>query len=109
MTKSIRACIDLSRLLDLASETAESDGRMTFPISGNISFDNVEFSYPQRPDIPILKGMTFDVKPGECVGIVGCVTFAFVRRSRSDLCGFLQRVGIGEIDGRLPPSTTLRA
>lgn len=81
MTKSIRACIDLSRLLDLGTETAETEGRMTFPINGHITFDNVGFSYPQRPDIPILKGMSFDVKAGECVGIVGCVSLAFVLRS----------------------------
>ena len=71
MTKSIRAGIDLTRLMDLESETQESQGRMTFPISGAISFDNVIFSYPSRPHIPILKGMSFEIKPGECVGIVG--------------------------------------
>lgn len=71
MTKSIRAAIDLTRLLDLESETEESQGRMTFPISGNIAFNNVIFSYPTRPGVPILKGMSFEIKPGECVGIVG--------------------------------------
>lgn len=71
MTKAIRATIDLARLLDLTTETAEAEGRMTFPITGHVTFDNVDFAYPQRPDVPILKGMSFEVRPGECVGIVG--------------------------------------
>lgn len=71
MTKSIHAAIDFTRLLDLDSETQESQGRMTFPITGHIKFDNVIFAYPSRPNVPVLKGMSFEVKPGECVGIVG--------------------------------------
>lgn len=73
MTKSIHAAIDFSRLLDLESETNEAQGRMTFPITGHIQFENVIFAYPSRPDVPVLKGMTFEVKPGECIGVVGCV------------------------------------
>lgn len=73
MAKSVRAATDLCRLLDLSSDTQESQGRMTFPISGRIVFDNVVFSYPSRPDVPILKGVSFDVRPGECIGIVGYV------------------------------------
>ncbi|GAA5838704.1 hypothetical protein JCM11251_003268 [Rhodosporidiobolus azoricus] len=71
LTKSLRASNDLKRLLDLPSETKESEGRMTFPIQGHVSFSDVKFSYPSRPDVAILKGLTFDIKPGECVGIVG--------------------------------------
>lgn len=44
---------------------------MTFPISGSITFENVEFAYPQRAEDPVLNGVTFEVQPGECVGIVG--------------------------------------
>lgn len=71
MAKSIHAANDFSRFLDLESETKEAQGRMTFPIVGHIQFDNVIFSYPSQPNVPVLKGMTFEVKPGECVGIVG--------------------------------------
>ncbi|GAA5982821.1 hypothetical protein JCM11641_004636 [Rhodosporidiobolus odoratus] len=71
MAKSLRAANDLLRLLELSSDTKESDGRMTFPIQGHVSFSDVTFSYPSRPDVPILKGLTFDIAPGECVGIVG--------------------------------------
>ncbi|GAA6031431.1 hypothetical protein JCM8097_005656 [Rhodosporidiobolus ruineniae] len=71
LSKSLRAANDLLRLLDLPTETKESEGRMTFPIQGHVSFSDVKFSYPSRPDVPILHGLTFDIKPGECVGIVG--------------------------------------
>jgi ATP-binding cassette subfamily B (MDR/TAP) protein 1 len=71
MAKSIAASIDLLRLLDLPEETSESQGRMTFPVHGDISFKDVEFAYPSRPDAPVLKGLSFDIKAGQCVGIVG--------------------------------------
>ncbi|BGP33749.1 ATP-dependent permease [Rhodotorula toruloides] len=71
MAKSLRAANDLLRLLDLKPETSESEGRMTFPIRGHVSFADVRFAYPSRPDVPILRGLDFQVQPGECVGIVG--------------------------------------
>lgn len=73
MAKSIAASIDLLRLLDLSEESSESEGRMTFPLEGHISFKDVNFAYPSRPDIEVLKGLSFDIKPGQCVGIVGYV------------------------------------
>lgn len=71
IAKSCQAAIDLSRLLDLSTDTKESEGRMTFPIKGDVTFDNVNFAYPSRPDVPILRNASFTVKAGECVGIVG--------------------------------------
>ncbi|XP_076804763.1 ABC-type oligopeptide transporter ABCB9-like isoform X2 [Clavelina lepadiformis] len=38
---------------------------------GHISFKNVSFSYPTRPDQPVLKDVSFEVKPGEVVALVG--------------------------------------
>ncbi|CAF1123167.1 unnamed protein product [Rotaria sordida] len=38
---------------------------------GDIHFSNIHFSYPSRPDIPILKGLSFDVKRGQTVALVG--------------------------------------
>ncbi|GAA6064319.1 hypothetical protein JCM10212_006006 [Sporobolomyces blumeae] len=71
MAKSIAASIDLLRLLDLPSESSESEGRMTFPLQGHIRFEDVGFAYPSRPDVSVLKGLSFEIKPGQCVGIVG--------------------------------------
>lgn len=41
------------------------------PPRGEITFDNVHFSYPTRPDAPSLNGVGFTVRSGETVAIVG--------------------------------------
>ncbi len=38
---------------------------------GNITFDNVTFSYPSKPNIATLKNITFEIKKGETIAIVG--------------------------------------
>jgi ATP-binding cassette subfamily B protein len=41
------------------------------PPRGAVRFEAVRFAYPARPDITILDGVSFAVKPGERVAIVG--------------------------------------
>jgi len=41
------------------------------PARGAISFADVHFAYPGRPDLPALNGLTFSVQPGETVALVG--------------------------------------
>lgn len=43
----------------------------TVDITGSIVFDNVTFSYPGRPDQYVLQNVSFAVKPGETVALVG--------------------------------------
>lgn len=38
---------------------------------GNVSFDNVTFHYPARPDYSALDGFSLDVRAGETVALVG--------------------------------------
>ncbi|CAG9314793.1 unnamed protein product [Blepharisma stoltei] len=46
-------------------------GTRTTEISGKIVFDNVKFSYPSTPHSEILKGMSFELEPGQRLGVVG--------------------------------------
>jgi len=44
------------------------------PISSSASairFNNVHFSYPARPDAPVLRGLNLDIKPGTFCALVG--------------------------------------
>jgi ABC-type multidrug transport system fused ATPase/permease subunit len=42
-----------------------------WPLHGVMDFQNVTLSYPTRPDVLILKDLSFSVKSGEKVGIIG--------------------------------------
>ncbi|MGN8020737.1 ABC transporter transmembrane domain-containing protein [Phyllobacterium sp. 22229] len=41
------------------------------PPVGSVVFRDVHFNYPTRPDAPALRGLDFEIKPGETVAIVG--------------------------------------
>jgi ATP-binding cassette subfamily B (MDR/TAP) protein 1 len=62
---------DFNRLYTLSSTTKESEGALRFPISGHVVLDHVAFTYPSRPDVPILTDISFKLVPGDCVAIVG--------------------------------------
>jgi ABC-type multidrug transport system fused ATPase/permease subunit len=65
------------RVLEILSEDAEtvsiheSDNLIKQKIDGNLSFDNVNFSYPSRPEIQVLTDVSFSAKAGQKVAIVG--------------------------------------
>ena len=40
-------------------------------LAGDIVFDNVCFSYPSRPHIPILQGLSVNIRAGQTVAFVG--------------------------------------
>jgi len=40
-------------------------------IEGRITFQNVHFVYPSRPEVPVLDGINCDVTPGNTLAIVG--------------------------------------
>jgi len=52
-------------------DTDNESGSRPATINGAITFEGVKFNYPTRPDIPILKNLTLEVKPGTTVAFVG--------------------------------------
>lgn len=40
-------------------------------LKGKIELRNVKFHYPTRPDVPILRGLSCEVLPGESIAFVG--------------------------------------
>jgi ATP-binding cassette subfamily B (MDR/TAP) protein 1 len=40
-------------------------------LKGEISFENVDFSYPSKPDIKVLNGFNFKIEAGKSIGLVG--------------------------------------
>ncbi|WP_435357198.1 ABC transporter ATP-binding protein [Emticicia sp. SJ17W-69] len=62
------------RVLEIIDEKSEVDvaRKLNFKkAAGNISFENVGFSYPSRPDVTVLKDISLDIKAGEKIAIVG--------------------------------------
>lgn len=57
-------------VLDTEPEVKERPDAIELPpVKGHVVFENVVFGY--EPDKPILKGVSFEVKPGEKVAIIG--------------------------------------
>ncbi|MBT5859914.1 MAG: ATP-binding cassette domain-containing protein [Alphaproteobacteria bacterium] len=63
----------LMELLDAEPDIAapENPKKLPEPPLGAITFDDVTFAYPTRPEISALKNFSIDVKPGETVALVG--------------------------------------
>ncbi|KAF9322563.1 ATP-binding cassette, sub-B (MDR TAP), member 4, partial [Podila minutissima] len=52
-------------------DSASPDGAKPANLTGHIIVRDVNFAYPSRPDVPVLKNMNIEVKPGQTVALVG--------------------------------------
>ncbi|WP_026969724.1 ABC transporter ATP-binding protein [Algoriphagus terrigena] len=60
------------RVLEILDEEAESSsGVSTEKFEGKIEFNQVGFSYPTRPEVEVLKNVSFQVQSGEKVALAG--------------------------------------
>ncbi|QMW02175.1 ABC transporter ATP-binding protein [Spirosoma foliorum] len=63
------------RVLEILEEPSEvnpdEETPLFVPVHGHVQFNDVRFSYPSRPEIPVLKGISFDVAAGRKIALVG--------------------------------------
>jgi ABC-type multidrug transport system fused ATPase/permease subunit len=62
----IFALLDREPLIDASEEVGIKQ-----PINGKLSFQDIRFSYPTRPDTPVLRNFNLDIYPGQTVALVG--------------------------------------
>ncbi|KAL9946131.1 hypothetical protein D7B24_001117 [Verticillium nonalfalfae] len=61
---------------DGADAEAANEVQLKQPFKGEsrgakVTFNNVGFTYPNRPDVPVLDGVSFTLQPGQFCGLVG--------------------------------------
>lgn len=60
------------RVLEILEEEAESEsGDTSLTFRGEVKFDQVRFRYPTRPEVEVLKEVSFHIKSGEKVALAG--------------------------------------
>lgn len=71
-----KAKISASHIIKLLEQkpvidSYSDEGQKPKKFEGNVSFNEVVFNYPTRPDIPVLQGLTLEVKKGQTLALVG--------------------------------------
>jgi ABC-type multidrug transport system fused ATPase/permease subunit len=69
--KAIGATENLMDIIHQETEVQTNKGTRKDKLSGRIQVENVHFSYPQRSDVEVLKGISFDVKENQTLALVG--------------------------------------
>lgn len=65
------------RILEILDEDREPThqplpaGQAPLAVQGHIEYRHVAFSYPTRPDLPVLQDISFDIAAGEKIALVG--------------------------------------
>jgi len=74
LQKTIGASERIMEILEMEDEMTEQSQNPNLSkdlIVGYIEFDTVRFSYPSRPEMEVLQGLDFAIKPGQKIALVG--------------------------------------
>lgn len=73
LVKAIGSTERIAEILDVTSELEPKDGEASEfePLTGDIIYNDVQFRYPSRLDVPILQGVNLEIKGGQTVALVG--------------------------------------
>jgi ATP-binding cassette subfamily B protein len=70
MTQSMTSAERVFEVLDAEPDVRDAPAAVSIPrLRGQVTFEDVEFGYVAHD--PVLKGISFDVAPGEMIGLVG--------------------------------------
>ncbi len=66
-TERVREILDSATEREQRPQATRAAGRL----KGNVELEEVQFSYPTRPDVPVLKGVSLSIPAGSKVALVG--------------------------------------
>ena len=71
LSMSVASCHRVIEVLDETSDLAPAKKPVKEVKDGSVEFDHVSFMYKHGTGSPVLSDITFDIKPGETLGIIG--------------------------------------
>ena len=71
LQKTIGASERVFEILEEKAETGIREEERKIKLNGALRFDHVSFSYPTRPDIIVLKDISFSIRQGEKIALAG--------------------------------------
>ncbi len=108
LQRAVGASVRIFDILNEAPTIADPENpEVLLHPKGHITFENVHFAYPTRADVPVLRGVHFEIHPGETVALVGSSG-----AGKSTIAALLQRFydpseGRILLDGHALPSLAL--
>ncbi|XP_041081970.1 antigen peptide transporter 2a isoform X2 [Polyodon spathula] len=71
MLNSVGAAAKVFEYLDRRPLVSTDGTLQPETLRGHVQFNNVCFTYPSRPDVPVIKSVSFELRPGEITALVG--------------------------------------
>jgi ATP-binding cassette subfamily B protein len=69
--RALGAAERVFELQDRVPRIPTGGGSTPVRVEGHLSLESVGFSYPSRPDTPVLRGLDLDIRAGQVVALVG--------------------------------------